>query len=103
MFYRKSTDSGLNFGSEVVVTGAPFDPNQVSRFPVFCAAFIGDYIDIDAVNGKVAIIWTDNRNVVDPLTPAECQDFRTRATDPTIQAVLDGGALDQEAFAEINP
>ena len=103
VFYRKSTDSGLNFGSEVVVTGAPFDPNQVSRFPVFCAAFIGDYIDIDAVGGKVAIIWTDNRNALGPLTPAECQDFRARATDSTIQTDLNSGALDQEAFAEIIP
>jgi hypothetical protein len=86
-----------------LVTDAPFNPNTVSRFPVFCAAFIGDYIDIDAVNGKVAIVWNDNRNVVDPLTPAECADFRTRPADPTIQADLNDGSLDQDTFVEIDP
>jgi hypothetical protein len=90
-----------------LVTDAPFDPNAVSRFPVFCAAFIGDYIDIDVVpdgrGEKVAIVWNDNRNVVDPLTPAECADFRTDPADPTIQADLNNGALDQDTFVEINP
>ena len=81
----------------------PFDPNAVSRFPVFCAAFIGDYIDIDAVGDQVAIIWNDNRNVTTPLDPAQCNDFITRATDEAIQGVLDGGALDQEAFVDVNP
>jgi hypothetical protein len=78
-----------------------FDPNAVSRFPVFCAAFIGDYIDVDAVDGRVAAIWTDNRNTVDPLTPAECRDYITRSTDPAIQADLDDGSLDQEAFVDV--
>jgi len=91
------------------VTDAPFNPNTVSRFPVFCAAFIGDYIDIDAVadNGseKVAIVWNDNSNVVDPLTPTECADFRTRPADPdpTFQDDLNDGSLDQDTFVEINP
>jgi hypothetical protein len=83
------------------MTDQSFDPNSVSRFPVFCAAFIGDYIDIDAVDGRVAAIWTDNREAVDPLTPAECTDYQTRSTDPAIQADLDDGSLDQEAFVDV--
>ncbi len=102
VFHRQSTSAGV-FGPEAPITDQPFNPNQVSRFPVFCAAFIGDYIDIDAVGGRVAVIWSDNRNVVNPLSPAECQDFLTRPTDPTIQGRLDGGALDQEAFVKILP
>jgi len=45
------------------------DPNTVSRFSMFCAAFVGDNLDIDAVDGNVAIIWNDKRNVTTPLTP----------------------------------
>jgi len=93
-----------------VITDQPFNPNTVSRFPVFCAAFIGDYIDIDAVpdaaspgGEKVAIVWSDNRDVGTPLTPAECADFRTRPADPAIQGRLNDGSLDQDAFVEINP
>jgi hypothetical protein len=88
---------------DVQVTDLAFNPNEVSRFPVFCAAFIGDYIDIDAVDGQVAIIWNDNRTVTTPLTPAQCDNFITRPTDATIQGILDGGALDQDAFVEFNP
>ncbi len=101
VFRNRSTDAGASFEADVRVTDRSFDPNQVSRFPVFCAAFIGDYIDIDAVDDKVAIIWNDNRNVVDPLSPAECLDFQSRSIDPGIQGDLDSGALDQEAFVEI--
>jgi hypothetical protein len=36
---------------------------------MFCAAFVGDNLDIDAVDGNVAIIWNDKRNVTTPLTP----------------------------------
>jgi hypothetical protein len=103
VFYNKSTNSGASFQSDVQVTHAAFDPNQVSRFPVFCQAFIGDYIDIDAVGGKVAIIWNDNRNVVGPLTPAECADFISRSTDPDIQDDLDSGSLDLESVVDVNP
>jgi hypothetical protein len=103
VFYGRLTNAG-DLLTEMAVTTQPFNPNQVSRFPVFCAAFIGDYIDIDAVGDTVAVIWNDNRDVtVPPLSPAECQDFRTRPTDPAIQSRLDGGALDQEAFVAINP
>jgi len=49
----------------------------------------------------VAVIWNDNGEVVGPLSPAECRDFITRATDPTIQGRLDSGALDLEAFVDI--
>jgi hypothetical protein len=70
---------------------------------VFCAAFIGDYIDIDAVNGRVATIWSDNRNVVNPLTPDECTSFIGRSTDPAIQPRLNSGALDQDAFVDVIP
>jgi hypothetical protein len=101
VFYNRSPDAGLSFEPDVRITDASFDPNVVSRFPVFCAAFIGHYIDIDAVGGTVAVIWNDNRNVVSPLSPGECADFRTRSTDPTIQGRLDGGALDQEASVDI--
>lgn len=101
VFYNRSEDSGASFLPDEQITDVAFDPNSVSRFPVFCAAFIGDYIDIDAVNGKVAIIWSDNRNVVNPLTVGECNDFRTRPTDPSIQARLNDGALDQDAFVEV--
>jgi hypothetical protein len=101
VFYNRSADAGATFQADVRMTERAFDPNEVSRFPVFCAAFIGDYVDIDAVNGKVAAIWNDNRNVVDPLTPAECDDFQPRSTDPTIQADLDDGSLDQEAFVDV--
>lgn len=105
VFYNRSTDSGAHFEDDVAITDQPFNPNLVSRFPVFCAGFLGDYLDIDAVStgdgDKVAIIWDDNRNVVNPLTPAECQDFRTRPADATIQGRLDSGALDQEAFVDI--
>jgi hypothetical protein len=68
---------------------------------VFCQAFIGDYIDIDAVGSRVAAIWTDNSVVSDPLTPAECADYITRSTDPAIQADLNDGSLDQEAFVHV--
>jgi len=101
VFYNRSTNSGGSFTVDERVTDVSFDPNSVSRFPVFCAAFIGDYIDVDAVGGRVAAIWTDNRNVVSPLTPAECQDFIGRSTDPSIQPRLDSGALDQEAFVDV--
>jgi hypothetical protein len=104
VFYNRSNNAGASFLPDVAITDQafrPYDPNEVSRFPVFCAAFIGDYIDIDATDGRVAIIWNDNRNVVAPLTPAECADLRTRSTDPTVQTELDSGALDQEAFAEV--
>ena len=102
VFYNRSVN-GSAFEPDIAVSEDPFDPNQVSRFPVFCAAFIGDYIDIDAVDGRVAIIWSDNSNVVDPLSPEECQDFRTRPADPDIQSRLDSGALDQDAFVAIDP
>ena len=91
----------MALAADARITDRSFDPNQVSRFPVFCSAFIGDYLDIDAIDGQVAVIWNDNRNVVDPLSPAECADLRLRATDPTIQSRLDSGALDQEAFVDI--
>ncbi|HEX6013699.1 MAG TPA: sialidase family protein, partial [Geminicoccaceae bacterium] len=100
VFYNRSADSGAFFQADEAITDRPFNPNLVSRFPVFCAAFIGDYLDIDAVDGRVAVIWDDNRNAVNPLSPTECADFRTRPTDPSIQPRLDGGALDQEAFVE---
>jgi hypothetical protein len=101
VFYNRSTDAGATFASDERVTDVSFDPNAVSRFPVFCQAFIGDYIDIDAVGSRVAAIWTDNSMVSDPLTPAECADYITRSTDPSIQADLDDGSLDQEAFVDV--
>jgi hypothetical protein len=101
VFYNRSTDAGATFAPDERITDVSFDPNAVSRFPVFCAAFIGDYLDIDAVGGRVAAIWTDNRNVGDPLSPAECRDFIGRSTDPLIQPRLDSGALDQEAFTDV--
>jgi hypothetical protein len=100
VFYNRSTNSGGAFLADERVTDVSFDPNSVSRFPVFCAAFIGDYIDIDSVAGRVAAIWTDNRNATAPLSPAECRDFITRSTAPAIQPRLDGGALDQEAIVD---
>jgi hypothetical protein len=103
VFYNRSTNAGQTFEPDVRLTTHSFNPNLVSRFPVFCAAFIGDYIDIDAVGNTVAVIWNDNRNVVGPLTPAECTDFSARSTDPTIQSTLNSGALDQEAFLFIGP
>jgi len=102
VFYNQSTNSGTTFSPDERVTDASFDPNAVSRFPVFCAAFIGDYLDIDAVGGRVATIWNDNRNVVAPLSPAECRDFIARSTDPSIQSRLNSGALDLEAFVDIS-
>jgi hypothetical protein len=103
VFYNRSTNSGASFQPDERITDVSFDPNSVSRFPVFCAAFIGDYIDIDAVGSTVAAIWTDNRNVTDPLTPEECRDYISRSTDPSIQPDLDDGSLDQEAFVEVIP
>jgi BNR/Asp-box repeat len=101
VFYNRSTNAGASFEPDLPVTDHSFDPNAVSRFPVFCAAFIGDYIDIDAVDGTVAVIWNDNREVTDPLTPEECADFQARSTDPAIQGRLDSGALDLESFVDI--
>ena len=101
VFYNHSSNAGVSFAPDVRMTDESFDPNAVSRFPVFCAAFIGDYIDIDAVDGTVASIWTDNRVVDDPLTPAECADYQARSTDPAIQPDLDDGSLDQEAFVDV--
>lgn len=101
VFYNRSTDAGATFAADARVTDVSFDPNAVSRFPVFCQAFIGDYIDIDAVGSRVAAIWTDNSVVSDPLTPAECADYITRSIDPSIQADLDDGSMDQEAFVDI--
>jgi Adenylate and Guanylate cyclase catalytic domain len=103
VFYNRSIDSGASFEPDIAVSEQPFDPNQVSRFPVFCAASIGDYIDIDAVDGRAAIIWSDNSNVENPLTPGECRDFRTRPADPAIQDRPNTGALDQDAFVAIDP
>jgi hypothetical protein len=70
---------------------------------VFCQAFMGDYLDIDAVAGRVATIWNDNRNVISPLTPTECRSFIGPSTDASIQSRLDSGALDQEAFVDVIP
>jgi hypothetical protein len=103
VFYNRSTNSGLSFTGDQRISDVSFDPNAVSRFPVFCQAFIGDYIDLDAVAGRIATIWTDNRNVSSPLTPTECGSFIGRSTDPAIQPRLDGGALDQEAFVDVIP
>lgn len=41
------------------------DPNTVSRFSMFCAAFVGDNLDIDAVDGNVAIIAKRTKRVSD--------------------------------------
>ncbi len=101
VFYNQSNDAGATFSADVQMTDQSFNPNSVSRFPVFCAAFIGDYIDIDAVDGRVATIWNDNREVVGPLTPAECTDYQSRSTDPAIQPDLNDGSLDQEAFVDV--
>jgi hypothetical protein len=101
VFYNRSANSGVTFSTDERVTDVSFDPNSVSRFPVFCAAFIGDYIDVDSVGTRIAAIWTDNRNVTAPLTPTECRDFITRSTAPAIQPRLDGGALDQEAIVDV--
>lgn len=104
VFYRRGTISpgSVSFETPTRVTDTSFDPNLVSRFPVFCQPFIGDYIDIDAVGGGPAVVdWADNRNVVNPLTSAECQDFIQRPTDPTIQSRLNSGALDQETFVQV--
>jgi hypothetical protein len=103
VFYNRSTNSGASFAPDLRVTDVSHDPNAVSRFPVFCQAFIGDYLDLDAVAGRVATIWNDNRNVSSPLTPAECRSFIGRSTDASIQSRLDGGALDQEAFVDVIP
>ena len=103
VFYNRSGNAGVSFATDRRVTDVSHDPNQVSRFPVFCPAFIGDYLDIDAVGGQVATIWNDNRNVASPLTPAECRSFLPNSTDPSIQPRLDSGALDQEAFVDLIP
>jgi hypothetical protein len=103
VFYNRSTDSGVTFTPDQRITDVSHDPNAVSRFPVFCQAFIGDYLDIDAVAGRVATIWNDNRNVSAPLTPTECRSSIGSSTDPSIQPRLDGGALDQEAFVDVIP
>lgn len=92
---------GASFAPDERVTDVSSDPNAVSRFPVFCPAFIGDYLDIDAVDGRVAAIWNDNRNVTAPLSPADCRDFIGRSTDALLQSRLDSGALDQEAFTDV--
>jgi hypothetical protein len=102
--HAASSSGALSFGAPTRVTDQSFNPNTASRFPVFCAPFIGDYIDLDrAGGGPLVIDWTDNREVVNPLTSAECQDFIQRATDPTIQPRLDSGALDQETFVDVIP
>lgn len=102
--HAASASGPLSFGAPTRVTDQSFDPNLASRFPVFCAPFIGDYIDVDrAGSGPLVVDWTDNRNVVNPLTSSECRDFIQRATDPSIQARLDSGALDQETFVDVIP
>jgi hypothetical protein len=101
VFYNRSANAGRKFAADERVTDVSFDPNAVSRFPVFCQAFIGDYLDIDAVDGTVAAIWTDNRNVTGPLSPTECRDFIGRSTEALLQPRLDSGALDQEAFTDV--
>ena len=101
VFGNRSADAGSTFAPDQPISDVSSNPNAGSRFPVFCQAFIGDYLDMDAVGGRVATIWNDNRNVVSPLTPAECGDFIARSTDPSIQGRLDSGALDQEAFVDV--
>jgi len=105
--YTTFADGGAAAASDTIVTDAPFDPNQVSRFPVFCQAFIGDYLDIDVVPGhhgeKVAIIWSDNRNVGTPLDPDECAALRQAPALGANQLRLNDGSLDQDAFVEIDP
>jgi hypothetical protein len=98
-----STNSGASFAPDVRVSDASWNPNAVSRFPVFCQAFIGDYLDVDLVAGRVATIWNDNRNVINPLTPTECTDFLPASTAEANQARLNSGALDQEAFTDVTP
>jgi len=101
VFYNRSANAGRSFAADERITDVSFDPNAVSRFPVFCQAFIGDYLDVDAVAGSVAAIWTDNRNATRPLSPAECRDFLPRSTEALLQPRLDSGALDQEAFTDV--
>ena len=101
VFYNASANAGSSFAPDERITDVSSDPNRVSRFPVFCQAFIGDYLDIDAVGGRVATIWNDNRNVATGLTPSQCDEFLPTSTDPAIQPTLDGGALDQEAFTDV--
>jgi hypothetical protein len=105
--YTTFADGSAASAIDTLVTDVPFDPNQVSRFPVFCQAFIGDYIDIDVVQDrhdeKVAIIWSDNRNVGTPLQPDECAALRQDPALDANQARLNDGSLDQDAFVEIDP
>jgi hypothetical protein len=103
VFANTSTNSGASFAPDVRVSDVSWNPNAVSRFPVFCQAFIGDYLDVDLVGGRIATIWTDNRNVVNPLTPTECGGFLPASTAPANQARLNSGALDQEAFTDVTP
>jgi len=105
--YTTFADGGAGAATDTIVTDKPFNPNQVSRFPVFCQAFIGDYIDIDVVPDgagvEVAIIWSDNRNVGTPLSPTECAALRLAPALGANQPRLNDGSLDQDAFVEILP
>jgi len=103
VFYETSADAGATFAADARVTDQSFNPNLVSRFPVFCQAFIGDYLDLDAVGGRVAVVWNDNRQVSSPLSPTECRTFLADSTNPSHQARLNDGSLDLEAFVDVAP
>lgn len=98
-------DGGAGGATDTLISDDGFDPNAVSRFPVFCAAFIGDYLDIDAVpdvdGSKVIVIWNDNRTVDDPLSPTECATLRADPANPANQDALNNGSLDQDTFVDI--
>jgi hypothetical protein len=105
--YTTFADGGAAGATDTIVSDQPFNPNEVSRFPVFCQAFIGDYIDIDVVpdgdDEEVAIIWSDNRTVGTPLDPDECAALRLDPAAEDNQPRLNDGSLDQDAFVELLP
>jgi hypothetical protein len=64
VYLARSTDGGGSFSENLRVSSASFDATiQSSVLQVGNASFIGlgDYIGLDALNGKANVLWTDTR------------------------------------------
>ena len=70
VFYASSANGGNSFSANTRVTSTSFNPNIVERTDFGdTSIFIGDYIQVTALNGVAHVVWTDNRNACDTADP----------------------------------
>jgi hypothetical protein len=67
-YLSTSTNGGIGFGKQLLVSSGPTDPNIN-----FSGTFIGDYNGVAASAHAVHPIWTDARRVVCQLVVTDCQ------------------------------